>query len=154
MARLNAQWVEKAMARTPHQRVRLDMDSSESPVHGEQERAAYNGHFGSVCYHPLFVFNEFADCEGAMLRPGNFHSAHGWRVVLEPIVARYGRAGVRRYLRAEPTHVQGKYKQHNFQEEVATPTLERTHAPTSTPGRKPNHQSHSRQLWMLSRMGA
>jgi hypothetical protein len=32
-------------------------DSSESPVHGAQEQSAYNGHFESVCYHPLFVFN-------------------------------------------------------------------------------------------------
>ena len=33
------------------------MDSSESPVHGQQEGGAYNGHFESVCYHPLFLFN-------------------------------------------------------------------------------------------------
>jgi len=46
------------MARTPHQRVILDMDSSESRVYGEQEGAAYNGHFETVCYHPLFRFNE------------------------------------------------------------------------------------------------
>ena len=44
-------------------------------MHGEQERAAYNGHFGGVCYHPLFVFNQFGDCEGAKLRPGNVRSA-------------------------------------------------------------------------------
>ena len=41
------------------------------------------------------------DCEGAMLRPGNVHSAHNWREVLDPIVARYGRTGVRRYFRAD-----------------------------------------------------
>ncbi len=28
---------------------------SESPVHGAQEQSAYNGHFESVCYHPLFI---------------------------------------------------------------------------------------------------
>ena len=61
LARMNAQWVDGAMAHTPHRRVILDMDSSESPVHGEQEGAAYNGHFSSVCYHPLFVFNQFGD---------------------------------------------------------------------------------------------
>ena len=69
------------MSRTPHRRVIQDMDSSESPVHGEQEAASYNGHFGSTCYHPLFVFNQFGDCEGAMLRAGNVHSAHRWRDV-------------------------------------------------------------------------
>ena len=49
------------MARTRHQRIILDMDSSESPLYGEQEGAAYNGHFGCVCYHPLFLFNRFGD---------------------------------------------------------------------------------------------
>ena len=99
--RLNAEWVDGAMSRTPHRRVILDMDSSESPVHGEQEGASYNGHFGSTCYHPLFVFNQFGDCEGAMLRAGNVHSAHKWRDVLDPILSRYGATGVRRYFRAD-----------------------------------------------------
>ena len=99
LGRLNAKWVDGAMSRTPHRRVILDMDSSESPVHGEQEGASYNGHFGSTCYHPLFVFNQFGDCEGAMLRAGNVHSAHRWHDVLDPILSRYG--GVRRYFRAD-----------------------------------------------------
>ena len=47
------------MTRTQRRRVIRDMDSSESPVVGGQEGTAYNGHFGSVCYHPLFVFNQF-----------------------------------------------------------------------------------------------
>ena len=54
---MNPQWVELAMAHTPHRRVILDMDSSESPVHGQQEGAAYNGHFECVCYHLLFLLN-------------------------------------------------------------------------------------------------
>ena len=61
---LNTEWVAQAMARTLHQRIILDMDSSESPLYGEQEGAAYNGHFGCMCYHPLFCFNQFGDCEG------------------------------------------------------------------------------------------
>ena len=89
LEQLNTQWTGQAMARTPHQRVILDMDSSESRVYGEQEGAAYNGHFETACYHPLFLFNELGDCEGAMLRPGNVHSAERWREVLEPIVERY-----------------------------------------------------------------
>jgi len=77
LAQMNSQWVERAMAHTQHRRVILDMDSSESPVHGQQEGAAYNGHFECVCYHPLFLFNQLGDCEGATLRPGNVHSADG-----------------------------------------------------------------------------
>jgi len=101
LEQLNTQWIDQAMARTPHQRVILDMDSSESPVYGEQEGAAYNGHFETVCYHPLFLFNEFGDCEGAMLRPGNVHSAERWRQVLEPIVERYKKRGIRLLFRGD-----------------------------------------------------
>lgn len=101
LEQLNTQWIDQAMAWTPHQRVILDMDSSESPVYGEQEGAAYNGHFETVCYHPLFLFNEFGDCEGAMLRPGNVHSAERWRQVLEPIVKRYKKRGIRLLFRGD-----------------------------------------------------
>ncbi len=101
LAHLNVEWVDRAMAQTSHQRVILDMDSSESPVHGQQEGVAYNGHFESVCYHPLFLFNHFGDCEGAMLRPGNVHSAERWREVLEPVVKRYQEKGVRLLFRAD-----------------------------------------------------
>jgi hypothetical protein len=101
LEQLNTQWIDQAMARTPHQRVILDMDSSESPVYGEQEGAAYNGHFETVCYHPLFLFNELGDCEGAMLRSGNVHSAERWRQVLEPIVERYKKRGIRLLFRGD-----------------------------------------------------
>jgi len=94
LEQLNAEWVERAMTRTRHHRIILDMDSSESPVYGEQEGAAYNGHFQSVCYHPLFLFNHFGDCEGALLRSGNVHSADRWQQVLAPAVERYQRDGV------------------------------------------------------------
>jgi hypothetical protein len=101
LARLNSRWVARAMTRTPGKRLILDMDSSESQVHGQQEGAAYNGHFECVCYHPLFCFNQFGDCEGALLRPGNAHSADRWRQLLEPVVQRYQRKGVRLLFRAD-----------------------------------------------------
>ena len=84
LGQLNAEWVQHAMARTHHRRIILDMDSSESPVYGDQEGAAYNGHFECVCYHPLYCFNQFGDCEGGVLRPGNVHSAEGVARVLGP----------------------------------------------------------------------
>jgi hypothetical protein len=101
LEQLNAAWVDRAMIRTRHQRIILDMDSSESPVYGEQEGAAYNGHFQSVCYHPLFLFNHFGDCEGALLRSGNVHSADRWQEVLAPAVERYQRQGVRQLFRGD-----------------------------------------------------
>ena len=101
LARINTQWVERAMAHTLHRRVILDMDSSESPVHGQQEGAAYNGHFECVCYHPLFLFNQFGDCEAAKLRSGNVPSADDWQEVLDPVVERYLTAAVRLLFRAD-----------------------------------------------------
>ena len=106
LARINTQWVERAMAHTLHRRVILDMDSSESPVHGQQEAAAYNGHFECVCYHPLFLFNQFGDCEAAKLRSGNVHSADDWQEVLDPVVERYLTAAVRLLFRADAAFAQ------------------------------------------------
>src|SRR5438876_1828530 len=98
LARLNTDVVQReAMPR----RVILDIDSSESPVHGAQEQSAYNGHFESVCYHPLFVFNPGGDCVAAKLRPGNVHSADGWDDVLLPIIDRYRAQGQTVVVRAD-----------------------------------------------------
>ncbi len=54
-----------------------------------------------TCYHPLFVFNQFGDLERCALRPGNVHSAEGWRGVLEPVVERYRQRDLRRYFRGD-----------------------------------------------------
>ena len=89
------------MNKTPHRRIILDLDSSESPVHGEQEGLAYNGHFGCTCFHPLFCFNQFGDCEGVLLRPGNVHSADRWKELLEPVVQRYENKNIRKYFRGD-----------------------------------------------------
>src|SRR4029077_6873190 len=86
---LPGQWIDRVHQRRPPKTIVLDMDSSESPTYGEQEDSADNGHFGCMCYHPLFVFNQLGDVERCALRPGNVHSADGWRAVLEPVIARY-----------------------------------------------------------------
>ena len=94
-------WIDCVHDRHPPTKIILDMDSSVSPTHGDQEGSAYNGHFGCTCYHPLFLFNQFGDLERRTLRPGNVHSAHGWRDVLEPVVARYRDRKLRRYFRGD-----------------------------------------------------
>jgi len=101
LANLNSGWVSKAVSRSKAKKVILDIDSSESPVHGSQEGSAYNGFFESTCYHPLFCFNNYGDCEGAVLRPGNVHSAEGWREFLYPIVKRYREMEKKLYLRGD-----------------------------------------------------
>jgi hypothetical protein len=82
-------------------RVVLDMDSSESPVHGQQEGSAYNGHFESVCYHPLFLFNDEGDCLAAKLRAGNVSSADDWDELLPPEIDRQQAEGTRVAFRAD-----------------------------------------------------
>ncbi len=72
---LNRELVARAEASEASKRVVLDLDSSESPVYGQQEGSAYNGYFESVCYHPLFLFNRPGDCLAVQLRPGNVHSS-------------------------------------------------------------------------------
>lgn len=89
LTELSGRWIDAVHNRQPPKVVTLDMDSSESPVHGDQEGAAWNGHFQSKCLHPLFVFNQFGDLERCALRPGNVHSADGWEDVLRPVLARY-----------------------------------------------------------------
>ena len=103
LALINSAWVDKAVPSSTTKKIVLDMDSSEFPVHGSQEGSSYNGHFGSRCYHPLLVFNQFGDCEGAVLRPGNVHSSDGWKNMLEPIIDRYKDTGKRIYFRADAT---------------------------------------------------
>jgi hypothetical protein len=101
LAEMNGMWIDKVHDRRPPTKIILDMDSSVSPTHGEQEGSAYNGHFGRTCYHPLFLFNQFGDLERCSLRPGNVHSADGWRDVLEPVVERYRERDLRRYFRGD-----------------------------------------------------
>lgn len=91
LADLPGRWIDAVHDRRPPKVVTLDMDSSESPVHGDQEGSAWNGHFRSKCLHPLFVFNQFGDLERCALRNGNAHSADGWEATLRPVLARYSR---------------------------------------------------------------
>jgi hypothetical protein len=89
LADLNGQWIDRFHDRSGLKYITLDMDSSVSPTHGDQEGTAWNGHFDCTCYHPLFVFNQFGMLESCDLRDGNVHSAGGWQDVLDPVIARY-----------------------------------------------------------------
>ena len=105
LARLNVEWMGRAMAQTSHQRVIPDMDSSESPVYGQQEGVAYNGHFESVRLRRITrsccsTISEIAKVQSfAGQRP----QPERWREVLEPVVERYQEKGVRLLFRADAT---------------------------------------------------
>ncbi len=87
LADLSGHWIDKVHGRRPPKGVVLDMDSSVSPTHGEQEMSVWNGHY--------------EDLERCALRPGNVHSADGWENVLKPVVARYRGKVSRIYFRAD-----------------------------------------------------
>jgi DDE family transposase len=70
LANLSGKWIDSVHAQRPPRGIVLDMDSSVSPTHGEQEMSVWNGHYECTCYHPLFVFNQFGDLERCSLRPG------------------------------------------------------------------------------------
>ncbi len=101
LANLSGEWIDRVHRRRPPKLIVLDMDSSESPIYGEQEGSAYNGHFGCTCYRPLFVFNQFGDLERCALRPGNVHSADGWEVTRRPVIASYRGKVACLYFRAD-----------------------------------------------------
>ena len=98
---VNRALLARAELATRTDRVVLDMDSSESPVHGAQEGSPYNGHFATVCYHPLFLFNDHGDCLAVSLRPGNVPSADDWEDLILPELDRQQAAGRRVAFRAD-----------------------------------------------------
>ena len=98
---LSGQWIDRVHRRQPLKQLILDLDSSVSETYGKQEGTAYNGHFECLCYHPLFLFNQFGDLEWAMLRRGNNASAKFWRRVLLPVIARYRHLDIPKFFRGD-----------------------------------------------------
>jgi len=98
---LSGEWVDRIHEHQPPKMIILDMDSSDSPTHGNQEGSAYNGHFGYTCYHPLFCFNQFGDLERALLRNGNVYSSEVWEAVLKPVVERYSVYDILKFFRGD-----------------------------------------------------
>ena len=55
----------------PPSLIALDMDHTEDEIHGQQELALFNTHYGSHCYMPLLVFEGLSGrFVTAVLRPG------------------------------------------------------------------------------------
>jgi hypothetical protein len=98
---LSGQWIDQVHRRQPQKQLILDMDSSVSETYGRQQGTAYNGHFECLCYHPLFLFNQFGDLEYAMLRRGNKASAKFWRRVLLPVIERYRQLDIPKFFRGD-----------------------------------------------------
>ncbi len=101
LSNLSGRWIDAVHDRKGLKYITLDMDSSVSPTHGAQEGTGWNGHFGCMCYHPLFIFNQFGHLERSALRNGNVHSADNWKALLAPVIARYAQRDLMRFFRAD-----------------------------------------------------
>jgi len=101
LMQLSGRWIDMVHQRQLLKQLILDMDSSVSETYGRQQGTAYNGHFECLCYHPLFLFNQFGDLEYAMLRRGNKASAKYWRRVLLPVIERYRQLNIPKFFRGD-----------------------------------------------------
>jgi hypothetical protein len=67
-------------------RIILDFDATDDPLHGAQEGAFFNGYYKCYCYMPLYVFcGDHLLC--ARLRPSNLDASLGSEAELERMVA-------------------------------------------------------------------
>jgi len=67
-------------------RIVLDFDATDDPLHGGQEGRFFNGYYDCYCYMPLYVFcGDHLLC--ARLRPSNIDGSLGSEAELERIVA-------------------------------------------------------------------
>jgi hypothetical protein len=146
---LSGTWIDRVQECVPLDKLILDLDSSVSPTHGEQQGSAYNGYFECTCYHLLFLFNQHGDLERAMLRRGNHNSAKFWRRVLLPVIERYRHRDIPKYFRGDAAFaIPALYcllEKENFQYVIRIPTNDVLMAsighlltrPVGRPSRKP-----------------
>ena len=74
----------EAHTRTPKQIV-LDLDATDTPLHGKQEGRFFHGYYGHYCYLPLYIFcGDHLLC--SRLRPSNQDASAGSITELERIV--------------------------------------------------------------------
>jgi hypothetical protein len=69
----------------PPREMVLDLDATDTPLHGEQEGRFFHGYYGQYCYLPLYIYcGEHLLC--ARLRPSNIDASAGSRGEIERIV--------------------------------------------------------------------
>jgi hypothetical protein len=79
----------KSVSYQKDQPIILDCDSTEDPVHGEQQLTFFNKHFDTYCYHPLLVFEANSQTLlTAHLRAGNQNPSRNATRILLPVIHR------------------------------------------------------------------
>ncbi len=72
---------------TPPEHLLLDLDATDDPVHGHQERRSFHGYYDQYCFLPLYVFCG-DELLVAYLRPSRIDAAKHARAVLKLLVQR------------------------------------------------------------------
>src|SRR5437763_7841518 len=73
----------------PPARVRLDLDGTADPAHGQQEGVAYHGYYRQHMYSPLLAFDgDTGHLVTAVLRPGSVHGSRFAVLVLRRLLKR------------------------------------------------------------------
>ncbi|MBU0718231.1 MAG: IS1380 family transposase, partial [Planctomycetes bacterium] len=72
---------------TPPERIDLDLDATDDPLHGHQAGRFFHGYYDCYCYLPLYIFCG-DDLLCAKLRPSNIDGSAGALKELHRIVAR------------------------------------------------------------------
>lgn len=89
LVRMAQVFVEQFIASydAPPDELILDVDATDDPVHGTQERRFFHGYYGGYCFLPLYVF-----CGDQLLvsylRPSNIDAAKHSRAILKLLVQR------------------------------------------------------------------
>ena len=79
---------ERGKAGAP-EKILLDFDSTDDPVHGGQEGSRYHGYYRQHMYHPLLVFDgDTGHLITALLRAGNTHASNSSVALLKRIAGR------------------------------------------------------------------
>lgn len=68
------------------ERIVLDLDATDDPIHGDQEGRFFHGYYDCYCYLPLYIFCG-EHLLAAKLRPSNIDGSAGAREEIERIVA-------------------------------------------------------------------
>jgi Transposase DDE domain group 1 len=76
---------------TPPERIILDLDSTDDPIHGDQEGRFFHGYYKCYCYLPLYIFCG-RDLLLAKLRPANIDASAGAKEEIAFIVAQVRRS--------------------------------------------------------------
>jgi hypothetical protein len=71
---------------TPPERIVLDLDATDDPIHGDQEGRFFHGYYKCYCYLPLYIFCG-RELLLAKLRPANIDASAGAKEEVALIVA-------------------------------------------------------------------